>query len=205
MALVVYDDAMSRIYVTSLLLLLLACRHPAGSPKAEWSRWFDGAFDYLPRWAEEPIVGLSEAPVDTPDGLLIRLGDGYHREHGGGCWDKWPKSGPKESWRNLCAQRVNPGLPGKPKFFLRPLPSENEWTDQYQSEEWQAGSMVVGGHRAIVERARATGGMGGALEERRISILLELSVGEWARLWGRTGDEQGYSEILRIAETIHSR
>jgi hypothetical protein len=77
--------------------------------------------------------------------------------------------------------------------------------DQHQSEEWEVGVITINGRRAIVERARVSGGIEGAKRQRRTAILVELAPGEWAHLAGCTGDDRGYVEILGIAATIQSQ
>ena len=90
----------------------------------------------------------------------------------------------------------------QPEFFLMPRTLDPRVCDQYQFEDWEVGTVVLGGRRAIVERARVTGGIEGARRERKTTVLVELRRGEWALLDGTTGDDEGYAELLGIAGTI---
>jgi hypothetical protein len=69
-------------------------------------------------------------------------------------------------------------------------------------DSWRAEAGLLGGKRALIERARASGGIAGHKRQRTISALIELGSGEWVLFTGRTGDDSGYDELLTIASTI---
>jgi hypothetical protein len=69
-------------------------------------------------------------------------------------------------------------------------------------DSWRAEAGLLGGKRALIERARASGGMAGHKRLRTISSLIELGHGDWVLFTGRTGDDAGYDELLTIASTI---
>jgi hypothetical protein len=85
---------------------------------------------------------------------------------------------------------------------MKPQPTAPECCDQYQFEDWEVGTSEVGGHRAIVEHARVSGGIEGARRERQIRVFMELRRGVWVVLEGRTNDDEGFGELLAIAGTI---
>jgi hypothetical protein len=87
-------------------------------------------------------------------------------------------------------------------YFLKSRPSDPQGPDRYRYEDWQAGLVRLGQRRAVVERARVSGGVEGASGQRIISALIEIRPEEWAILEGRAGDDAGYEEFLAIAGTI---
>jgi hypothetical protein len=179
------------------------CRHSSDPAQAESSKWFDGALARLPRTEAHLVRTNSGAVVKTRDGVLLTRDHGFQKRNDVGCWVKQPNQWPGPGWRDVCAYRIVPArdLAG---FGLEPEPLDPAMADQHQSEEWQANATTFGGRRAIVERARVSGGMEGAKRERRFAVLLELRRGEWARLNGRTGDEAGYLELLDIVTSLES-
>jgi len=198
---VVYDVQMIRIGALLLcLLLVLGCRPRLGT-QAEWQRWFDTAIAQLPKW-DTPILPSSDTPVvRTDDHLTLRLVHGY-RKRNDFCWDKGKLPVWTTAWRDICVHRFDPVVHVRPEFFLKPQPLDPHMSDQYQSEDWEVGAVTIGGHRAIVERARVSGGFEGARRERRTMVFLEFRRGEWALLDGSAGDDTGYSELLGISGTI---
>jgi hypothetical protein len=69
-------------------------------------------------------------------------------------------------------------------------------------EDLRVDTTFVEGHRAVVERARANGGMNGMNRERQILVRMEMSEGTIFVLHGSTGDDAGYNELLAIAATM---
>jgi hypothetical protein len=192
----------------SLLLLIAAAagscrRHGPPAGEDEWARWFEHTSRGLTR-VDLPLAPVLEGPiVRTPDGVSFRLGSAFQKRNDYGCWaagtDKWPGPG----WRDVCVSRVDPAY-DLAAFRMWPEPLDPRMADQHQSEDWQVGLASVGGRRAIVERARVSGGIEGAKRERRINILLELGSRSWAELAGSSGDERGLAELVSIAGTIQS-
>ena len=197
---------MRAILLTLLAIATLpACGHRTAAAGDEWGRWFDQTAGRLTRWDGSELPMPEGTIARTPDGLSLRLGRNFKKRNDYGCWaegtDKWPGPG----WRDVCVSRVVPEMEVGSGFLLRPEPVDPTMADQHQSENWEAGVVTIDGRRAIVERARVSGGMEGAKRQRRTSILIELRPGGWAHLEGCTGDDAGYSEILGIAGTIQSR
>jgi hypothetical protein len=69
-------------------------------------------------------------------------------------------------------------------------------------EDLRVDTTLVEGHRVVVERARANGGINGMNRERQILVQMQMSEGTIVVLHGSTGDEAGYNELLAIAATM---
>ena len=82
------------------------------------------------------------------------------------------------------------------------LSDDPRMTDMVVYDSWRAEAGLLRGRRAIVERARATGGMAGHKRERQLSALIQLRPGDFVRFRGSTGDDCGYGEVLAIAATV---
>jgi hypothetical protein len=82
------------------------------------------------------------------------------------------------------------------------VPDDLKMTDIVVYDSWRAEAGLLGGRRAIVERGRASGGMAGYKRQRKLSALIELEPGTFARFGGSTGDDDGYRELLTIASTV---
>jgi hypothetical protein len=196
-----------RVKLLRLLVLtvLPACGHGSAHAGDEWKRWFDQTVGRLTRWEAFSLPMPDGTTVHTPDGLSLRLVHSFKKRNDYGCWDtgtdKWPGPG----WRDVCVSRVVPEMEVGSGFRLRPEPPDPEVADQHQAEKWEVGVVTIDGRRAIVERARVSGGIEGARRERRTAILIELRPSGWAHLAGRTGDDAGYAELLGIAGTIQSQ
>ena len=195
--------------VELLLLLVLAilpaCGHRTAHAGDEWKRWFDQTAGRLTRWDDFSLPMPDGTTVRTPDGLSLRLAHKFKKRNDYGCWDAGTDNWPGPGWRDVCVSRVVPEMEMDSGFRLRPEPPDPEMADQHQSEKWEVGLVTIDGRRAIVERARVSGGIEGAKRERRTAILIELRSGGWAHLAGRTGDDAGYAELLGIAGTIQSQ
>jgi hypothetical protein len=180
-----------------------------GSPK----EWFDASFLRL-----QQIGPVSTRPVEwrsteTRDGLVFRL-DAAYRVRTDGCWEKSRERWPGPGWRDLCINRTAPEMAEHDfRFHLRPAvsgdaraePSDDpEMTDIVLYDSWRAEAASLGGRRAIVERARANGGMAGYKRQRTMNALIELAQGDYVRFSARTGDDDGYDELLAIAATVES-
>jgi hypothetical protein len=169
--------------------------------QSAWSRWFDLKATELPRWKAPVGLGGASLPVATDDGLTMQLDRDFRLRNNAGCWDKGTDHWPGPGWRDVCVGRFDPRLEPTPHFFMTAPPSPNI-IDFVGYEAWEAGVTIMSDRRAIVEKARASGGMAGLKRERTVVVLLELRVGEWAYFRGRTGDDEGYDELLAIAATI---
>jgi hypothetical protein len=188
------------IVLSMAVALVGACRAHGTSGTAGWAPWFDSAFQQLPRAVSPPVAPHDWVDVRGPDGLRARLEHGYKKRNDYGCWatgqERWPGPG----WRDVCIHTLESGsLPG---FSLKPGPLDRNMADQHQFADWRAEALALGNRRALVERGRATGGLEGAKRERRMRVVIELRPGQWASLYGRTGDDDGYEELIRIAGTI---
>jgi hypothetical protein len=192
--------------VLSLLALaaVLGCRHPTVHRGDEWASWFDRQARQLARWDGSAGPEPDGPTVRTPDGLSVRLRHNFRKRNEYGCWDSGRETWRTAGWRDVCVSRIVPETDLGPRFFLRPEPLDPAIADQHQSERWEVGLVTIDGRRAIVERARVSGGIEGAKRERRTAILIELPSGGWAFLEGAAGDDLGYAELLGIAGTIRS-
>jgi hypothetical protein len=185
-----------------LVLAVMACRHNPGSVRGDWSTWFDARAAALPVWETPRAAGSDMGRMQTPDGLVVVLGDGYKSRNNSGCWSKRDDLSPGPGWRDVCVQRLDPGMYLRADYFLKPQPNESKTPDKHLYEDWQAGLVRFGQRRAVVERARASGGVEGARHQRITSVLIEIRPGEWAILEGRAGDDAGYEEFLAMAGTV---
>jgi hypothetical protein len=193
-----------RLALLALVPLAPTCRHPTGASERDWIRWFDSTAQGLGRWNVGDLRLPEGEIVQTRDRLSFRLGHDWRKRNDYGCWDTREDAWPRGAWRDICVSRLVPESYVHPRFFLRPVPLDPEMADQHQSEDWEVGVVVIAGRRAIVERARVSGGIEGAKRERRTSILIELRPGDWVHLQGRMGDDLGFADILGIAATIRS-
>lgn len=179
--------------------ILASCRPHVGT-RAEWLRWFDATAAQLPKW-DAPPPHMDWPRVQTDDHIALRLDAGY-RKRNWFCWDKGKLPPRTTAWRDLCVHLVQPELQVRPDFFLKPGPHDPNLSDHYQFEDWQVGAVTIAGRRAIVERARVSGGIEGARRERRTVVLLEYRHGEWVMLDGSSGDDAGCDELLGISGSI---
>lgn len=185
-----------------VMLTIMACQHNPGSTRKDWSAWFDATATALPSWKTPAAAAVGAGRVRSPDGLTVELGDGYRNRNNAGCWAKRDDLSPGPGWRDVCLQRLNPGLYLHADYFLKPRPNNSSNPDKYRYEDWQAGLVRFGSRRAIVERARVSGGVEGASRQRITSVLLEVGAGEWVILEGRGGDDAAHEELLAMAGTI---
>lgn len=188
-----------------VLVTLSACTRRPAQPAEQWARWFNGQASQLDRWDGSSLPAPDGPTLQTPDGLSVRLGRNFGKRNDYGCWDSGADTWRRPGWRDVCVSRLVSEDDPAPHFFLRPEPPDPAISDQHQSEQWQVGLVSFGGRRGVVERARVSGGIEGAKQERRTAILIELPSGGWAHLRGATGDERGYGELLGIAATIRAR
>ena len=189
--------------VLLLLAALISCRHAMRPEQSAWSRWFDLKAKELPRWKAPVGLGSASFPVATADGLTMQLDRNFRVRNNAGCWDKGTDRWPGPGWKDVCVGRFEPRLEPTPHIFMTAPPSPH-LIDFIGYEEWEAGATTMSDRRAIVEKARASGGMAGRKRERTVVVLLELRAGEWAYFTGRTGDDEGYEELLAIAATIQA-
>lgn len=189
-------------WVCVVLVTLIGCRGKMGASSKEWIAWFDAAAATLPRWEASQTATSQLVPARTPDGLALRINSEYVRRNESVCWQRREAISAGTGWKDLCVHRVVPEAHLRPDFFLKPMAVEARASDQYRYEAQQAGLVMFGGRRAIVERALVSGGFEGEKQRRVTSVLVEVRRGEWALLEGRAGDDQGYEEFLMAASTI---
>jgi hypothetical protein len=191
----------SRFHLVFVMLVTtIACRQNTGTTPAEWKAWFNATAASIPSWKTAGAVSIEEGQLRTPDGLLVELGGGYRNRNNAGCWAKRDDLSPGAGWRDVCVQRLSPGLLLRADYFLKSAGPKKP--DGYHYEDWEVGLVRFGNRRAIVERARVSGGVEGANSQRVTSVLLELGSGEWAILEGRGGDDAAHEEFLAMAGTI---
>jgi hypothetical protein len=191
---------LGRVAICAVSLFVAVCRD--SRPKvtdAEWASWLDRAVQKLPKVIPALPTSSGWRQVQSPDGLRFGLSADYRKRNDYGCWTKnrWRRP----EWRDVCVRRVR-GWIEPPEFVLKPRPQEPQAADEATFEDWRAEAFSFGSRRAIVERAKGTGGFEGAQRERMASIFVELSRGEWAVLHGRTGEDEGYDELISVASTI---
>jgi hypothetical protein len=188
------------------LALVTACRKnksiaaEENERAAKWSAWFDAAFHQLPTAASPPAAPGDWVEARSSDGVRVRLGRDYRRRNEY-CWAIGTEHGPGPGWRDVCVNAMNAALFSVPGFHLEPRQLDPDMTDQVQFDSWRAEALNLGDRRAIVERARASGGFMGE-RVRSMSVVIELRSGKSAIFRGRTGDDGGYDELLGIASTI---
>jgi hypothetical protein len=197
-------DMRRRVFVALAFVAAAACKHSTAASGDEWNRWSDRMACQVARWDGASLPAPDGPTVQTPDGLSFRLGRNFKKRNDFGCWDAGTEGWPGSGWRDVCVSRIVPDQELGPAFRLRPEPIDPNMADQHQSENWEAGIVTFDGRRAVVERARVSGGIEGARRERRTVIMIELRPSGWAELEGRAGDNIGYAELLGIARTIES-
>jgi hypothetical protein len=190
-----------RIALVAAFALFGACRPQGTSGTAGWRAWFDSTFQQLPKAASPEAAPVNWVNVRGPDGLRARLDPDYKKRNDYGCWSKRQDQWPGPGWRDICVHSLDPTR-SPPGLKLKPRRLDPNMVDQHEFTDWRTEALTWGSRRAIVERARATGGIEGAKRERMIAMVIELRPGEWATLEGRTGDDRGYEELIRIASTI---
>ena len=191
-----------------ILVADVGCGATNRNAKAEPAGWFDSSFRQAPSLAPVRPAPAGWVTVETRDGLSIRLSPEYGVRNDF-CREKNVNRWPGPGWIDVClhreqdeflarSYRLQPALPGdKP-----PTTSDPTVVDMVVYDSWRAEAGLLGGRRALAERARASGGMAGHKRVRTISILIELGQGDWVLFTGRTGDDAGYDELLTIASTI---
>jgi hypothetical protein len=187
--------------IACALLSLGACHPLRSRGVAEWTTWFDGAARQLPQGSPAAAPPPGWPRVGTPDGLYFRLGGEYRKRNDYGCWSRGQEAWPGPGWRDVCVSAVLPAAT-PPEFRLKPDGSVSVLSDHLEFDSWRAETFTTGGRRMIVERARGTGGLTGAKRERMLAVFVELAAREWAILHGRTGDDEGYDELIGVATTI---
>jgi hypothetical protein len=99
-------------------------------------------------------------------------------------------------WRDLCVDTLKSG-------------SSYSFADEVRCgadcttyEELRVDTLVLAGRRAVVERALASGGVGGIVRERQVLVRIQTRDGTVLWLHGSTGDAEGYDELIAIAATM---
>jgi hypothetical protein len=196
--------ALRNLPLIAALALVIACRKNKSIAAeeiervAKWTAWFDAAFHELPTATSPPAAPSDWVEARSSDGVRVRLGRDYRRRNDN-CWATGTEQGP--GWRDVCVNAMNAALFSVPGFHLEPRPPDPDITDQIEFASWRAEGLTFGDRRAIVERARASGGFSGE-QVRSMSVVIELSSGKAAIFRGQTGDDGGYDELLGIASTI---
>jgi len=191
-----------------ILAVDIGCGTTNRNAKKEPVGWFDSSFSRAPRLAPVRSAPPAWVTVEARDGLSIRLSSEYEVRNGF-CREKNVNRWPGPGWIDVCLHRehdeilarafhLQPALPGD----RPPSISDPAVIDMVVYDSWRAEAGLLGGRRALIERARASGGMAGLKRERTISALIELGTGDWVRFTGRTGDDAGYDELLTVASTI---
>jgi hypothetical protein len=181
-------------------VLILGCQHAV--PDSNWSAWFSNEVRRLPAWSSPQSLGAEVIPAQTPDGVSFRLPVEYRKRNDFGCWSKSQSAHPTSEWRDLCVHLVSLGKDSLPGFLLRASQADPHARDLYKHDAWEAGTMLLGSRRAIVERARVSGGIEGLSGVRAIAVLIEINPHGLVILEGRVGEDRGYDEILRVAATV---
>ena len=194
-------------------VLTASCTQKSRYPDAKASAWFESTFARLPRLEPVSVAQLEWRAVQAREGLVLRLGSAYHVRNDF-CWAKNENRWPGPGWIDVCVSREDPAMAEFTfAFHLQPavtgdaqaeLSDDPGMTDMVVYDSWRAEAGFLGGRRAIVERARATGGMAGYKRQRKMSALIELRPGDFVRFSGSTGDDRGHDEVLTIAATVES-
>jgi len=182
-------------------------------PDTKSTEWFESTFARLPRLETVSVAPPEWRAIQARDALVLRLGPAYHVRNDF-CWAKNEPHWPGAGWIDVCVSREDPEMAEFVfAFHLQPavagdaqatLSDDPRMTDMVVYDSWRAEAGVLRGRRAIVERARATGGMAGYKRQRKMSALIELRPGDFVRFDGSTGDDRGYGELLAIAATVDS-
>jgi hypothetical protein len=194
------------LLLIAALALVIACRKNKSSAAedieraAKWTVWFDAAFHQLPTAASPPAAPSDWVEARSSDGVRVRLGRDYRRRNDN-CWATGTEHWPGPGWRDVCVNAMNAALFSVPGFHLESRPLDPDITDQVEFDSWRAEGLTFGDRRAIVERARASGGFMGE-RVRSMSVVIELRSGKSAIFRGQTGDDGGYDELLGIASTV---
>jgi len=185
-------------------VVVAACNRMVAPTAGDWVRWFNETVSGLSR-SDGHLPAPDGPVVQTYDGLSLRLGRTFEKRNDYGCWAVGRRQLPPDRrWRDVCVSRVVPEQQLPPSFSLQPVPRDPKLADQYVSSEWDAGVVTIDGRRAIVERARVSGGLEGAFREHRTAILIELPGGGWAHVEGCAGEPAGLLDLLGIAGTIRA-
>ena len=191
-----------------ILAVDVGCGTRNRSANTEPVGWFDLSFRRAPPLAPVRPAPAAWVTVEVRDGLSIRLSSEYGVRNDF-CREKNVNRWPGPGWIDVCLSRehheilarayhLQPALPGG----IPPTISDPTVIDMVVYDSWREEAGLLGGRRALIERARASGGMAGHKRERTVSALIELGPGDWVMFTGRTGDDAGYDELLTIASTI---
>ena len=132
-------------------------------------------------------------------GVAFRAPADYQPRNTSGCWHRAPERWQQTGWRDFCVDAVDSGgwvysfsSPGNGKCIA----------DCVTVNELHVDTLVLGGRRTIVERARVSGGIGHIERERDLLVRIRLPNGNVLKLDGTTAHDAGYHELLAIAATM---
>jgi hypothetical protein len=131
--------------------------------------------------------------------VALRAPADYHPRNTTGCWSRDFERWGRADWRDFCVDAVDTN--GWYYSFTSPENSKCI-ADCVTIDELRVDTVVLAGRRAIIERARVSGGMSGMDRERKLLVRIPASNGTVLKLDGETGDEQGYDELIAIAATM---
>ena len=145
-----------------------------------------------------PSASVWRDHVAPANGVAFRAPSAYKSRNAFGCLtrdiDHWLEAG----WRDFCVDTLDAGA----SYSFTNAYTQKCSADCVTFEDLSVDTTLVEGHRAVVERARATGGINGMNRERQILVRIEMSDGTIVVLHGSTGDDVGYTELLAIAVTM---
>lgn len=201
------------VLLVGIPVLGTGCSKKSRTSDTKSNAWFESTFARLPRLEPVSVAPAEWRAIQARDALVVRLGPGYHARNNF-CWAKNEGRWPGPGWIDVCLSRDDPAMAEFTfTFQLQPavtgdaqaeLSDDPQMTDMVVYDSWRAEAGSLAGRRAIVERARATGGMAGYRRQRKMSALIELRPGDFVQLTGSTGDDRGYDELLTIAATVQS-
>jgi hypothetical protein len=137
--------------------------------------------------------------VAPNNGVTLRAPADYHPRNSFGCWtrryERWGRAG----WRDLCVDAVD----STSRHYSFTSPENGKCiADCITIDELRVDTVVIEGRRAIIERARVSGGISSMDKERELLVRIQASNGTVLELHGETGDEHGYDELIAVAATM---
>ena len=143
-------------------------------------------------------VSAWDAFVAPANGVTFQAPSAYKSRNAFGCWERDGRHWREAGWRDFCVDTLAAGT--SYSFADTDAPKCN--ADCVTFDDLRVDTTTIAGSRAVIERARATGGIGAMNRERQILVRMWTSDGSVVVLHGSTGDEAGYDELLAIAATM---
>jgi hypothetical protein len=193
--------ASAAVSLLGALLLLVASTVHTDELQPAWRTWFKQVVPGLAQVPPPPAAPKNWVPQQTPDRLPVRLPPDYGDRGSHGCWSRDVPVLRGPGYRDVCIHRDTDPVSFW-GFALKPFRANPRESDQIKFEEWQGETFEYDGRRIVVERALTSGGIAGLQRVRSLRAYVELGGNELAILQGRTGDDDGYQELLTIATTI---